>query len=53
MSCTGARPLYLTLAEPVWVEREPRRKPVLERVRPRLDALLEEWSERTTAKQMA
>ena len=41
MSCPGARPLYLTLAEPVWVEREPRRKPVLERVQPRLDALLE------------
>ena len=42
---------YLTLAEPVRVEREPRRKPVLERVQPRLDALLEEWSGRTTAKQ--
>ena len=42
---------YLTLAEPVRVEREPRRKLVLERVQPRLDALLEEWSGRTTAKQ--
>ena len=42
---------YLTLAEPVRVEREPRRKPVLERVQPRLDALLEEWSGRTTPKQ--
>ena len=43
---------YLTLAEPVRVEREPRRKPVLERVQPRLDALLEEWSGRTTPKQI-
>ena len=43
---------YLTLPEPVRVEREPRRKPVLERVQPRLDALLEEWSGRTTAKQI-
>ena len=42
---------YLRLPEPVRVEREPRRKPVLERVQPRLDALLEEWSGRTTAKQ--
>ncbi len=42
---------YLTQAEPVRVEREPRRKLVLERVQPRLDALLEEWSGRTTAKQ--
>ena len=42
---------YLRLAEPVRVERELRRKPVLERVQPRLDALLEEWSGRTTAKQ--
>ena len=42
---------YLTLAEPVRVEREPRRKAVLERVQPRLDVLLEEWSGRTTAKQ--
>ena len=42
---------YLRLPEPLRVEREPRRKPVLERVQPRLDALLEEWSGRTTAKQ--
>ena len=35
---------YLRLPEPLRVEREPRRKPVLERVQPRLDALLEEWS---------
>ena len=33
---------YLERPEPVRVEREPRPKPVLERVRPRLDALLEE-----------
>ena len=33
---------YLTWAEPVRVEREPRRKPVLERVQPRLDELIEE-----------
>ena len=43
---------YLRLPEPLRVEREPRRKPVLERVQPRLDALLEEWSGRTTAKQI-
>ena len=42
---------YLTQAEPVRVEREPRRKPVLAQVQPRLDALLKEWSGRTTAKQ--
>ena len=42
---------YLTLAEPVRVEREPRRKPVLDQVQPRLDELLEEWSGRTTPKQ--
>ncbi len=42
---------YLTLAEPVRVERSPRRRPVLERVQPRLDELLEEWSGRTTPKQ--
>ena len=35
---------YLTLAEPVRVEPEPHRKPGLERGRPRLDALLAEWS---------
>ena len=44
-------PRYLTLAEPVQVEREPRRKPVLERVQPRLDALLDEWSGCSTPKQ--
>ncbi len=42
---------YLTLAELVRVALDLRRKPVLERVQPRLEARLEEWSGRTTAKQ--
>jgi len=42
---------HLTLAEPVRVERAPRARPVYERVRPRLDELIEQWSERTTPKQ--
>jgi transposase len=40
------------LKQPQPVRREgPRRKPVLERVAPRIDALLVEWSDRTTPKQ--
>jgi len=42
---------YLTLAEPVRIERAPRARPVYERVRPRLDELIDEWSQRTTPKQ--
>ena len=42
---------YLELPEPVRRERSPRRRPVLDAVQPRLDALLGDWSERTTPKQ--
>jgi transposase len=42
---------YLTLAEPVRRERAPRPRPVFERVQPRLDELIAQWSERTTLKQ--
>ena len=41
---------YLKEAEPIRREG-PRRKPVLERVAPRIDGLLVEWSGRTTPKQ--
>jgi len=41
---------YLNQAEPIY-HTAPRRKPVLERVAPRIDELLVEWSGRTTAKQ--
>ena len=44
---------YLTLSEPVRIEREPRKRPVFEAVRPRLKELIEQWGERTTPKQMA
>ena len=42
---------YLTVSEPKRVEQEPRRQPVLERVKSRLDELIDEWSLRTTRKQ--
>ena len=42
---------YLLVSEPRRVELEPRARPVLEQVAPRLDALMEEWSSRTTRKQ--
>ena len=42
---------YLTLPEPVRTESKPRRRPVLEHVQSRLDALLGEWAARTTPKQ--
>lgn len=42
---------YLERPEPVRIEKQPRPRPTLEVVRPRLDQLLEEWSSRTTAKQ--
>ncbi len=42
---------YLLVSAPVRVERQPRARPVLERVRLRIEALLEEWRPRTTAKQ--
>lgn len=42
---------YLLTSAPVRVERQSRARPVLERVRSRIEALLEEWQPRTTAKQ--
>ena len=42
---------YLKVSEPVRREPEPRQRPVLERVRARIDALLEDWGRRTTKKQ--
>ncbi|MFH1742781.1 MAG: IS21 family transposase [bacterium] len=42
---------YLKVPEPIRLEKEPRKKPVLEKVAPRIDELLEEWKERTTVKQ--
>ena len=42
---------YVEVSEPVRQEETPRPRPVLERVRERVEALLEEWQERTTRKQ--
>jgi len=42
---------YLQQSEPRRVESEPRPRPVLEQVQPRIDALLDEWSGKSTAKQ--
>lgn len=42
---------YLKVSEPLRRESGPRPKPVLEKVAPRLDELLEEWRGRTSAKQ--
>jgi len=42
---------YVTEPEPVHRRKAQRGRPVLEKVRPRLDELLEEWSQRTTPKQ--
>jgi transposase len=42
---------YLRLSAPKRVEVKARSRPVLERVRERMEALLEQWSLRTTAKQ--
>ena len=42
---------YLELPEPVRVERVPREKPVMEKVAPRIDEILEEWKHRLTPKQ--
>jgi hypothetical protein len=38
-------------AAPVRVEHQPRVRPVLDRVWSRIEALLDEWRPRTTAKQ--
>jgi len=42
---------YLEVSEPKRVEAQSRSRPVLDRVKPRMDQLLEEWAGRTTAKQ--
>ncbi len=42
---------YLRISEPRRVETGPRARPVLERVAPRLEELMEEWFLRTTRKQ--
>lgn len=42
---------YLKLSEPVREEKGPRPKPVLEKVVPRIDELLEDWKDQTTPKQ--
>ena len=42
---------YLEVAEPRRVERKARARPVLEKVQERMDELIAEWRERTTAKQ--
>lgn len=42
---------YLQVSEPLRQEKGPRARPVLERVIPRIDALLSEWEPRTTPKQ--
>ena len=42
---------YLRVSAPVRLERQARARPVLERARSRIEALLEQWGPRTTAKQ--
>jgi transposase len=42
---------YLKVSEPTRNEQRARARPVLEKVAPRIDELLEEWSTRTTPKQ--
>ena len=42
---------YLEVAVPQRVERKARARPVLEKVQERMDELIAEWRERTTAKQ--
>ena len=42
---------YLGVSEPKRIERFPRRRPVLEGVKGRMDELIEEWEGRTTSKQ--
>ena len=42
---------YLRISKPRRLETAPRARPVLERVAPRLEELMEEWSLRTTRKQ--
>ena len=42
---------YLEDKEPVPKKRKPRERPVLEKVAPRIDELLEKWKDQTTNKQ--
>ena len=42
---------YLTLSEPVRKESVPRPRPVMDKVAPRIDEILEEWKHRLTPKQ--
>ena len=42
---------YLTLPETLRKEREPRLRPVMDKVGPRIDEILEEWKHRVTPKQ--
>ena len=42
---------YLHQSEPKRIERQPRRRPVLDQVAPAIERILDEWSDRTTAKQ--
>ncbi len=42
---------YLNLPEPVRKESAPRPRPVMDKVAPRIDAILEEWKRRVTPKQ--
>ena len=42
---------YLTLPEAIRKEREPRLRPVMDKVGPRIDEILEEWKHRVTPKQ--
>ena len=42
---------YLEVSEPKRLELNPRSRPVLEEVKPRMDQLLEEWAGRVTTKQ--
>ncbi len=42
---------YLENSEPIRVEKNSRPKPVLEKVAPRIEELLEEWKTKTTPKQ--
>ncbi|KKL47795.1 hypothetical protein LCGC14_2331970 [marine sediment metagenome] len=42
---------YLNISEPERRQMEPREKPVMKTVAPRIEGLLEEWKSRTTEKQ--
>ncbi|HLV00532.1 MAG TPA: hypothetical protein VKZ59_04660 [Acidobacteriota bacterium] len=42
---------YLRVSEPIREESDPRVRPVVEKVAPRIEELLQEWKVRTSAKQ--